>query len=318
LALRHSRLASDPLERRTWRRIASERASALTSWNNAYPHHTIAKAAVDDVRDMLHLAEVNQSEANVARLGEAIVHAEEALRRALEGFPNNPLLLSEQGELSTVLSEAQRAEAAFQKAFAANPRSTLLARRLSRIQRAKGAYVEALKTLRTSIEANPSSRELHYEIAMTLLDSAPDGDQKHSDDILYHLRRAFSPGDKSHHARFWYGRQLCLAGMYDDASVLFATLGEAKISNYEKTRVKGLVRENDGNPRKFIGTVVAVKPSYAFIQSDNPKMRVFVQIGENDGVGSKELAVGFPVTFELAFTMRGPTAQNVIFPETQK
>src|ERR1700730_2927199 len=172
------------------------------SRENAYPHHTIVKAAVDDVRDLLVLAEGNQSEANVAQLGEAIVRAEGALRRALEGFPNNPLLLGEEGELSDVLSQAQRAETAFQKAFAANPRSTLLALRLSRIQRAKGAYPEALQTLRTSIESNPSSRELHHDIAMAFIESSPDGDQQHSEEILYHLRRAFSPGDKKYHAQF--------------------------------------------------------------------------------------------------------------------
>ena len=52
-----------------------------------------------------------------------------------------------EGDLSEVLSQANRAEAAFQKAFAANPKSTLLARKLSRIQRAKGSYTEALMTL---------------------------------------------------------------------------------------------------------------------------------------------------------------------------
>jgi tetratricopeptide (TPR) repeat protein/cold shock CspA family protein len=311
LALHRSRLSTDPLERQTFRRIAAERARALTSWDNAYPHHTIVKAAVDDVRDLLHLAEGNQSEANVAQLGEAIVRAEEALRRAQQGFPNNPVLLGEEGELSNVLSQAQRAEAAFQKAFAANPRSTLLARRLSRIQRAKGAYAGALTTLRTSIEANPSSRELHNDIAMTLLESSPDGDQQHSEEILYHLRRAFSPGDKNYHVQFWYARELCLVDKYEEGRTLFATLAEAKISNYEKTQIKGLVRDKDGNPRRFSGSIVALKPSFAFVQSDAPKMRVFVQIRDHEAIESKDLAVGFPVSFDLAFTMRGPTAQNL-------
>ena len=157
LALRRSRVATDPLERRTWRRTASERAAALTSGDtSAYPHHTMLKTAIDEVRELLDMAEGAQSEANVLQLGDAIAHAEDVLRRALQKFPNNPLLLSEEGELSNVLSQAQRAEAAFHRAFAANPRSTRLAQRLSRIQRAKGAYSDALKTLRASIDSNPS------------------------------------------------------------------------------------------------------------------------------------------------------------------
>jgi tetratricopeptide (TPR) repeat protein len=210
LALRRSRLATDALERQSWRRTATERAAALTTGDsNPYPHHTLIKAAIDEVRDSLRTAEDSQTEANVGQLGDAIAHAEDVLRSGLQKFPNDPHLRTEEGELSEVLSQAQRAETAFKKAFAANPRSTLLARRLSRIQRAKGSYREALATLRTSIEANPSSRELHYDVAMTLLESSPDNDQQHSDEILYHFRRAFSPGDKNYHAQFWYARELC-------------------------------------------------------------------------------------------------------------
>src|SRR5262249_34335916 len=148
LALHRSRLATDTLERRSWRRIATERAAALTSWDNAYPRHTIVKAAVDDVRELLRVAEETQSDADVAQLGDAIVTAEQAIKRGLEAFPTNSHLLTQEGEFSNILSQAHRAETAFQRAFASNPRSTLIARRLSRIQRAKGANDAAIMTLR--------------------------------------------------------------------------------------------------------------------------------------------------------------------------
>jgi tetratricopeptide (TPR) repeat protein len=312
LALRRSRLATDALERQTWRQVAIERGAALTSGDSSpYPHHTLLKAAIDDVRDSVHTAEGNQSDANVTQLGEAIAHAEDVLRRGLQKFPNDPHLRTEEGELSEVLSQAQRAEAAFRKAFAANPRSTLLARRLSRIQRAKGAHAEALATLRTSIESNPSSRELHYDIALTILESGPDADQKQSEEILYHLRRSFSPGDKNYHAQFWYARELCLVNKFEDARPIFATLSEARLPYYDKTEVRGDVRDQQGNPRPFAGTVTYVRPSFAFVQSEAPRLRVFFPIVEGAVVTADDLLEGFPVSFELAFTLRGPIAINL-------
>src|SRR5258708_18720583 len=82
--------------------------------------------------------------------------------------------LSLEGELSSTLSQAVRAETAFRKAFNANPRSSTTATRLARIQRSKRAHSDAVATLRQSLEANPSSRELHFDLALTLIGSAFD------------------------------------------------------------------------------------------------------------------------------------------------
>lgn len=150
---------------------------------------------------------------------------------------------------------------------------------------------------------------------MTLIESAPDGDQQHSEATLYHLRRAFSPGDRSYHAQFWYAYELCLVGRYDEAQPIFATFGEAKISNFEKTQIRGVIHDKDGQPRSFTGSIVAVKPSYAFVVSDAPKMRVFVQISDNEAIEQKDLEVGFPVSFNIGFNMRGPTARGLAVGE---
>ncbi len=276
-----------------------------------YPHHTMLKAAIDAVRDLLHETEALETDALVSELGDAINQAEDVLRKGLQRFPNDPALLGQEGELSNVLSQAQRAERAFEKAFASNSKSTLLARRLSRIQRAKGEFNHALLTLRTALKSNPSSRELHYEIAMVSMESEPAADQKFGDEILYHLRRAFTPGDKNYSAQFLYARQLCLLGRFDDAQPFFATLGEARIPNFEKTRFEGVLKNEAGEPRRLSGTITAARPSYGFVESESPKMRVFVQMSDLGTIDPEDFLVGFPVSFELAFTMRGPVARNL-------
>jgi tetratricopeptide (TPR) repeat protein len=145
--------------------------------NSPYPHHTLLKAAIDGVKDTLAVAEDEHTDATTLKLGESIANAEAVLKKGLQAFPNEALLLVEEGELSKILSEAVRAETAFEKAFAANPRSTLIAKRLARIKRSKGAYADAQQVLHECLEFNPAAQDLRYDFAMSILESAPDADQ---------------------------------------------------------------------------------------------------------------------------------------------
>ena len=312
LDLRRSRLTVDPLERQTWRQSAIARAGALVgNTNNSYPHSTLVKAAIDDVRDALMAVEASNTEASGLRLGDCIAKAEDVLKRALQAFPNDPVLLSSEGELSTVLAQAERAETAFRRALLANPKSTLIAMRLGRILRSKGNYADALTFLNKSIEANLGSRELHYDIAITLIESSPDGDTKHVDDILYHLKRSFTPGDRNYNAQFLYARQLCLADKYDDAVPLFAKLSELTIPFRERAGIGKIVLDANGTLRKFNGSMTSVRSTYGFIQSETPKLRVYAGPDELEAL-PREPGSGTPVSFELGFTLRGPVAVNLV------
>lgn len=176
-----------------------------------------------------------------------------------------------------MLSEAIRAEKAFEKAFNANPRSTLSAKRLARIKRSKGAYSDAQRVLHKCLDYNPAAQDLHYDLAMTYLESAQNADQTNSDAILYHLRRSFSPGDRNLQAQFWYARQLCIAGHTEEAIQLFKTLGEARVPFKEKTIVRGIVKRDDGTPREFVGTIIVSKGTFGFLQCDEMNLRIFSQ-----------------------------------------
>jgi len=170
-------MATDHIERQAWRRKAVDQASRLTlRGNSPYPHHTLLKAAIDDIKDALALAEEGNSEAEDLHLGDCISYAENTLKIALQQFPNEAMLLAEEGELSKALAQSSRSERAFEKAFASNPRSTLSARKLSRIKRAKGAFDEAEKVLHKALEYNPGAQDLHYAFALAIIESAPDAD----------------------------------------------------------------------------------------------------------------------------------------------
>ncbi|KKB86115.1 hypothetical protein VW29_04345 [Devosia limi DSM 17137] len=311
LDLRRSRMSAEPAQRTAWRRSAVERASALLTKNNSpYPHHTLLKAAIDGVSDALFELEKEQSEAATLSLGDQIAHAELILKRGLQAFPNESILLSEEGNLSKVLSQASRAERAFEKAFEANPRSSLIAKRLSRIKRSKDAFSEAAEILRQCLEHNPGNPDLHYDYAMTLMEETPNAPVSLGETLLHHLRRSFTPGDKSRQAQFWYARQLSISGKWAEAKELFDSLSDASVPFKEKTQVRGVLRNADGSRQYFTGPIVYLAEEYGFVRCEQFDLSVFFVISDL-GLDAEFLDMGVPMRFCLGFSLRGPVATDI-------
>lgn len=312
LDLRRSRMAVEPAERSSWRKSAVAQAGKLLSKNaSPYPHHTLLKASIDEVEEALAALENDPSEAATLTLGESIAHAESVLKRGLQAFPNESILLAEEGNLSNVLSQASRAEKAFEKAFEANPRSTLIAKRLSRVKRAKEEYSAAAQILRSCLEFNPGSQDLHYDYAMTLMEEVPNASQESGETLLHHLRRSFTPGDKSRQAQFWYARQLAISGYGEDAKLLFDKLSSATVPFTEKTMVRGMIKDAKGNPEVFTGSIVSLEEEYGFVRCERFGFNAFFLTQDVSPLEIEYLAVGVPMKFSVGFTLRGPMAQNV-------
>ncbi|MCJ2063325.1 SIR2 family protein [Methylobacterium sp. J-088] len=312
LDLKRSRMASDALERSTWRRSAIERASELTVGDTSpYPYHTILKAHVDDVVDSLAAVEIAQTDANTHQLGEAILKAEDTLKRGLQKFPDDQSLLSGEGNLAEVLSNSNRAEGAFKKAFLSNPRSTLVARRLVKILRSKGELDESIAVLSKCLEANPASSELHYELARVLMGQRPDADQINAEAIAYHLRRSFFVGDKNYRAQFWYARQLCVMDKFTDSRSIFDRLADLSMSFSQKQHPQAHIKDADGVNRRYSGSITRFKSTFGFARSNVPDLELFVPVRELDVETGASFVEGTAVTFEIAFNFRGPVATSV-------
>ncbi len=310
LDLKRSRVTTDNLQRRSWRHSAVARATSLAKGNSPYPHHTLLKAAIDEVKDALEDVEAKQDESTTRRLGDSIVKAEQVLRAGLQQFPNEPILLSEEGQLSSVLSQADRAERAFEKAFSANPRSTLTANRLSRIKRSKGQYADARYVLQRCLEHNPGAQDLHYQLAMVIRESQPDADQIESEIVAHHLRRSFTEGDGNWQAQFWYARQLSVSGKYETARPLFRALAEAPIPYREKKEERGTVRTGNGSPQVFLGRVTRLRGG-TFLRCDALNLSAYFSPVDLDPEVAELLVVGDTVRFELAFNLLGPVAKEI-------
>ena len=310
LDLKRSRISADPLQRQSWRQRAVVRASELAKGNSPYPYHTMLKAAIDEVREALSDVEEDDVEHEARPLAESIANAESILRRGLEAFPNESILLSEEGNLSDVLAQAVRAEAAFERAFNSNPRSTRTADRLARIKRAKGNYAEAQTILQKCLEHNPSAQQIHYQLAATIRESKPDADLVESDTITRHLRRAIVGGGRSRQAKFWYARQLTISDRYDEARGIFRELATEPVPFREKKEIRGLVRAEDGSPRLYTGSITRLVGG-TFIRCEEPHFGAYFELEKLETDIIDLMSVGDAVQFNLAFNLLGPVAINI-------
>ena len=105
-----------------------------------------------------------------------------------------------------------------------NEKSELIARRLARLLEAKDLIQPAIEVLQKALEFNPLNQRLHFYLAQLILRSRPDSTTKNAASMLHHLQRSFTAGDQNHEARFWYARQLCLTGSFQEAKPIFASL----------------------------------------------------------------------------------------------
>jgi predicted ATPase len=162
--------------------------------------------------------------------------------------------------------------------------------------------------LRRSIEANPSSKEAHLEVAklLTRMD-----DVSHRDEITYQLRLSFVRGDANLDAQFWFARQSVL---YGDAQAGYATFRElAKAETHAESRnaVKGIVLTSDGKARRFVGSVDKLYDTFCFIKCADIKGEAFAHSSEFSAKDWARGTRGALASFDLAFTFKGPMAMRV-------
>lgn len=311
LAFKRASVAKDDQEREAWRKQAEKQASALTSKSKtSYPLHTLSKVAVSRVKDALEKAEKTDDELTQQALSAAIKLAEDTLRLGLQSFPNDDRLLTEDAALSDLLKDADKALTALQKAFKTNPRSELIAKRLSRVLRAKKRFGDAVEVLRETLSLNPGSQVIHFDLGQTLRETAPDADTTQCDSILYHFQRSFVPGDKQHEARFWYARHLCLAGKWPEARAIFEGLRKLSIPYRQRAGLRAPVLNSDATERLFYGQVTRNRGDIGFIRTDLDGTECFTSQELTDSEGPIP-AEQTRVKFNIHFSLMGPVAKAV-------
>lgn len=264
----------------------------------SYPYHTICKVNLIRLEDAI----AEEEEALFSSTIEKIVSSiEQTLSEGLQRFPESPHLLDAESRLADLLNDSERALSALQSAFEANRRNSWFATRISRVFQRQGKYIEASNVLKKALEANYNNNYLHYTYARLILSL----DKPDSRELIFHLRRSFSPGDVNYDAQLLYGRQLYLSGEILESKKIFKDLGKARMAPEQMNRIRYPVDS------KYYGTIMKQEISYLFIQGDGTTDWVFahrVDIGDETWPSIKP---SDRVSFKLGFTMKGPKAFEI-------
>ncbi|PKM15758.1 MAG: hypothetical protein CVV12_06340 [Gammaproteobacteria bacterium HGW-Gammaproteobacteria-2] len=309
LALARSKLSTDPLERSAWRLEAIKKARPLlAAANGSHAFHTIAKAQVQALSDALDHQEDSTLSSDV--VSEAIKSAEEVIRSGLQRFPGDGHLLAEEASLAHLLENDERAERALHRAFESNKRSQLIAKRYAIVLKARGKLPEAREVLRQALEHNPSGQDLNFDFAELLRALDPSVDSTNSEMLLSYYQRSFTKGDKNYRAQLLCARQLTLAGRHQDARPLYDHLKNAAVPFAIKSQVKEDVRHENGELRRFNGTISSRRESFGFVTLDAQG------IGCYFNAQSMRSAVDLPqlgkrVALTLGFSFFGPSARDM-------
>lgn len=162
--------------------------------------------------------------------------------------------------------------------------------------------------LKHAIAVNPVSKEAHFALARVLIDEDESGNR---DQVLYHLKRGFTPGDSQLEAQFWYARHCLLFGQQEQATAAFKALADAAGSSEDKRRVRSVLKDVTGERVLLSGWVKTMHENFCFLYVPDYRVDVFAHSKDTDDEEWSALCSSKQVTFELGFTLRGPVALRV-------
>ena len=298
LLLRLAESARSPLQRETH---LKEATSICKEYNasrpsNSYGYHTLAKIGLQRLKTALSLEAQDVSDLEIEELVKAV---EEVLQQALQRFPGDSYVLDTEANLAEFLNDSDRALTALENSFSTNPRSTYVAVRLAGCYARKLDESKGIATLKRALDANPGNERLHYAYGKLILDK---GD---CNELLYHLHRAYSPGDGNYDAQLLHARQLFICGDFAQSKKIFAGLSRAHVRNELRLKLRCPLAE------RFTGEVSRQETNYCFIIRDGPGDSIYAHLTQAHKDVRDRRMLGLRVQFRIGFNFRGPTAYEV-------
>ena len=264
---------------------------------DSYAHSTLIKAGL--LR--LQRAAASEKVMKTEDIEGAIKTVERDLKDGLQRFPGDSHLLGLEAELAQVLCESKRFATALKQSFAKNPRNGHVAWQLAKLYEKQEDVGNAQKVLKEALDANRGNARLHLAYGKLLMTHGLGT----NDDLIFHFRHAFSPGDSNYEAQLLYGRHLFVGGRVDDARDIFQTLKRVRLPNFVKRRHTYPLEG------EFAGVVEQSEAWYCLISRDGDG--AIIRFDEEDSLDIewREISKHTKVRFQIAFTMYGPEAFNV-------
>ncbi len=290
--------------------LRSQARSALGNISNqsdVYVLSAKARLRVDDVEDALQRLEESPSDARRDELAEAVDDAEHAIGRAMNAFPDEPELLRSEARLQELLGDGEAAVKLLEKAWKKMSRGAGVAKQLARRYLAKGEVDNALKTLNSALERQPTDRSLNLMIANILFTQS--GDLKDSRAVDF-LKSSFVSGDREHWGRFVRAAHAYVIGEFVESERLFDDIGQRAPDDFkpklkpEHRWLSAAAKDRRGKIAKNFGTYFLITPTTGPDRLFAPSWATDEEVWETLGVQSQ-------VSFDLGFNRRGPFGRNV-------
>jgi Flp pilus assembly protein TadD/cold shock CspA family protein len=295
--------AATPLGRQRYREEARAVLGTVLAERRSdeYARVTLVKLGIDEVRDLLSSATTTDRE-----LDDAMRRVDRSLTEALQQHPEEQYLLSAEADLSALVADDERSFKALQRASAANKRDPYIANRLARALFKKGDVAAAKETLHVALEGSRGDMRLNFQYAEMLRKSG----EADPNALAYYYERAFTPGDHSYEAQFWFARFGFQSGdrrLADKSSNTFRALRSASMSHSRKVEVRDTIRDGDRD-HVFQGTAERIEQSYGKLRRDGPGDLIFVHSDKVSEETWAALKTGDRVCFVVGFSFSGPTA----------
>jgi hypothetical protein len=264
---------------------------------DSYPYCTLVKTGIRRLKALEGSSDAAANE----DVESMISTIEQELKEGLLRFPTDSYLLVQEAGLAKWLRQWDRAFIALQKSFQKNHRNSNVALQLAASYKANGEIDKAQGVLKDAIAAHKTNTKLHLNYGKLLMDE----NLGTNEDMLYHFKHSYLPGDYNHDAQLLHGRLLFVTGDFEQSRQVFRALSKAKVSPDVKKRHCYPL------PTEFEGTVIRQEAWYCQLKRDGDGAEVQLDLQDSDPETWKHLSTNTKVKFKIAFTMYGPEAFSV-------
>lgn len=298
LALRRAKQSEQPLARKKFLRQAVEICGRLKRrLLGSHAYHTVTKVGIFRIETALKLDDVTDEE-----LERILRDTEQEISEGLKANPGDDYLLSAVAELATMLAQTSRAIKALEGALKENPRNAYVASTLARLYETQGEIEKACDVLRKALEANSNDKRLHHAYGKLRLQQGDATDEE----LLYHFRKAYTKGDENLDAQLLHARQVFIVEGKDASNGIFASLSKATVSaDYQRRLLYPLEGQ-------FYGRIRKLEATHCFIERDGRGEWIYCHASNVEDSVWRLLRMSERVMFSVAFTLRGPSAFDVI------
>jgi len=268
------------------------------SKSHSFSFHTLLKIDLNDFIESIKEGADERIEKNVKQF-------EKTLNEAKQLFPSETFILEIEARFNEFLNEKPQAIKILKDAFEINKASPFIAIRYAKLLDNNGKTEEAIIVLRSTLELNPSEKNVNYLLAKLINKFEP----FNHDEISHYYRRSFTKGDTRYDSQFWYARSLFLKGDKPGAIAIFEELGKVRIAPKVKNAANGIILNDNGDVRSFKGKIERMESNFAFVKREKEGDDIFMFRDSNikDWI---DFRINSKLEFNIAFNYKGPIIVN--------